>query len=79
MYMFESFLATKKPEAIASYDSIIIPFDKYVWSFTFGCIIVQFLLLVVMQYLYSHVTGTKFRKDFIYEGKYVAWNTISNS
>ena len=72
MYMLETFLATRKPKEIASYDSIIIPFDKYVWSFTFGCILVQFLLLVVMQYLYSHVTGTKHTNDFIYEGRYVA-------
>ena len=70
MYMFEQFLATKKPKEITSYDSIIIPFDKYIWLFTFGCICAQFLLLVAMQYLYSHVTGTIIPNDFIYEGRH---------
>ena len=69
MYMFEQFLATRKPKEITSYDRIIIPFDKYIWLFTFGCICAQFLLLVAMQYLYSHVTGTIIPNDFIYEGK----------
>ena len=70
MYMKEQFLGTKKPNEIASYDSIIIPFDQYVWSFTFCCIGAQFLLLVLMQRLYSHVTGTIIPKDSIYEGIY---------
>ena len=68
MYMFEDVLASKKPTEITSYDTIIIPFDKYVWSFLFGCICAQFLLLVIMQHLYSNVTGTSYLNDFIYEG-----------
>ena len=63
------FIASQKPKAISSYDSIIIPFDKYVWFFTFVCICAQLLLLVIMQHLYSHVTGMKYKNDFIYEGK----------
>ena len=68
MDMFEYVMASKKPEEIASYDTIIIPFDKYVWSFIFGCMCAQFLLLVIMQHLYSNVTGTSNPTDFIYEG-----------
>ena len=68
MNMFEYVMGSKKPEEIASYDTIIIPFDKYVWSFIFGCMCAQFLLLVIMQHLYSNVTGTSNPTDFIYEG-----------
>ena len=65
----EDFLCSKKPEEITTYDTIIIPFDKYVWFFMLGCILMQFLLLVGMQYLYSNATKTSSPKDFIYEGK----------
>ena len=62
------FITSQKPKAITTYDTITIPFDKYIWSLTFGCIFAQFLLLVVMQQLYSHMTGTKNKNDYIYEG-----------
>ena len=62
------FIATQKPNEIASFDSIVIPFDKYVWLFTFVCICAQFLLLVIMQNVYSHVTGIKNPNDYVYEG-----------
>ena len=62
------FITSQKPKAITTYDTITIPFDKYVWSFTFGCIFAQFILLVIMQQLYSHVTGKKNKNDYIYEG-----------
>ena len=68
MYIFELFFASKKPGELATFDSIVIPFDKYVWAFMFGCICAQFLLLVLMQQLYSIVADTRNSIDFIYEG-----------
>ena len=68
MYTDEIFLASRKPKETTSYDTIIIPYDKYVWYFIFGCICAQFLFLVIMQHLYSNVTGTRNPNDFIYEG-----------
>ena len=68
MYLFETVLASQKPKEISSYDTIIIPFDKYVWSFMLFSICSQFLLLVIMQHLYSDVTGIRNPKDFLYEG-----------
>ena len=69
MSTFFDFLCSKKPEEITTYDTIIIPFDKYVWLFMLGCICAQFLLLVGMQYLYSNATKTSSPEDFIFEGK----------
>ena len=64
------FIASQKPKEIMTYDTITIPFDKYVWSFTFCCIFAQFVLLVIMQLLYSHVTGTQNKRDYVYEGNF---------
>ena len=77
MYMSERFIASKKPTEVMSYDTIIIPYDKYVWLCTCGCICTQFLLLIAMQYLYSHVTETRNPNDFIYEGTY--YRNLQNS
>ena len=68
MYRIETILTSQKPKEITSYDTIIIPFDKYVWFFMLGCIITQFLLLVLMQNLWSNVTGTRKPHDFLFEG-----------
>ena len=68
MYMHQNLLASQKPKEIASYDTIVIPFEKNMWFATFGCIIAQFLLLVVMQLLWSHVSGTSNPEDFMFEG-----------
>ena len=68
MYTYEFYFGSKKPDQITTYDTIIIPFDKYVWTFMFVCICTQFLLLVLMQQLYNNVTGTQNPDNFIYEG-----------
>ena len=68
MYAYEIILASQKPKEITSYDTIVIPFDNYIWCFTFCCIIIQFLLLVMMQNLWSYVTGTIKPDDYIFEG-----------
>ena len=68
MYKGGTIMASQRPKEITSYDTIVIPFDKYVWLFMFGCIITQFLLLVMMQELWSSVTGTSKPHDFIFEG-----------
>ena len=68
MYTVEFYLNSKKPRATTTYDTIIIPFDKYVWTFMMVCIFTQFLLLVLMQRLYNNATGTEYLNNFIYEG-----------
>ena len=68
MYAQENILASQRPTEIASYDMIVLPFDKYIWFITFSCIFVQFLLLVAMQNLWSYVIGASNPDDYIFEG-----------
>ena len=68
MYRSAELLLSQKPKEVISYDTIVIPFDKYLWFFMLGCMCAQFLVLVKMQQLYSSVTGKAFLKNFIYEG-----------
>ena len=68
MYEHEYFLASRKPQQIASYDTIVHPFDIYVWGFTFTTIIAQFILLLITQNLWSYATGKPNPQDYIFQG-----------
>ena len=76
MYRSAELLLSQKPKEVISYDTIVIPFDKYLWFFMLGCMCAQFLVLVKMQQLYSRVTGKAIPKDLIYEG--ILYNGLQN-
>ena len=77
MYTIEFYLNSQKPRSTTTYDTIVIPFDKYVWTFMIVCICTQFLLLVLMQQLYNNATGTENQDNlqYLYEGN--IWNNIT--
>ena len=68
MYDQPSLMLTGKLREISSYDTISYPFDIYTWGFTYGLIAVQFVLLLVIQNIWSSATGKSNPKDYIYEG-----------
>ena len=69
-YMYEQpyVLVTAKPREISSYNTISYPFDIYTWVFTYSLIITQFVLLLVMQNLWSNALGKNNPQDYIYQG-----------
>ena len=68
MYEQRILLMTKKPDEIAAFDTIVYPFDFYIWGFTFSCILVKFILLLVIQNVWHKVTETSNPIDYVYEG-----------
>ena len=68
MYEHAFFLVSRKPQQIASYDTIVHAFDLYVWGSTFIIIFAQFILLLVTQNLWSYATGNPNPSDYIFEG-----------
>ena len=58
----------KKPEQIASYETIVHPFDGYVWLFTIISMMAQFLALYFMQNIWSLISGRNNPRDYIFEG-----------
>ena len=68
MYHRSFHLISAKPKQIHVYDTIINPFDNYIWCFTFVCIGLQFALLCIMQHLWSQISGEIRITDYIYEG-----------
>ena len=70
MYQISVILISALPTPIVTYDSIVYPFNQEVWSFTYACIIAQFLLLQAMQYIYCKVSGTPNHIEYLYGGAY---------
>ena len=68
MYEHRYVLASGQPRVIVSYSTILDPFDIYVWGFTASMIIAEFVLLLVMQNLWSVVSEKLNPRDYIYQG-----------
>ena len=69
-YMYESpfFMFSRKAREIVSYDTIIYPFDNYVWACTWCMIISQFILLLFIQNMWSIASGKPNPQDYIFQG-----------
>ena len=70
MFMYEYIMHGKKPGEIASYDTIVYPFDGYVWLFTILSMTAQFLALCGLQNFWSKISGLSNSRDYIFEGIY---------
>ena len=68
MYVHQGVMLSGKPREIISYDTVVYPFDMYVWVFTFSMIIAQFGLLIIMQNLWSNLSGKANPWDYIFQG-----------
>ena len=68
MYMYEYIMRSKRPDQVATYDTIIYPFDAHIWILIALSIMAQFLTLFVMQNVWSITLGTKKPNDYIFEG-----------
>ena len=69
MYQGHEFITgSKKPGEIASYDTIIYPFDTHIWIFTITCMVLEFVNLIIIQNIWSVVSGHANPKDYLFEG-----------
>ena len=68
MYLHEYPLRQRKPIQIASFETLTNPFDSYVWAFCIGCTITIFVVLVVMQKLWSRASGKASPSGYMFQG-----------
>ena len=68
MYMHEFVMQSKKPHEIASFDTIIYPFDSFIWIFSLGSMLAVFAMLLVMQNSWNKASGTLNNDDHVFEG-----------
>ena len=58
-----------KPKEIASFDTLMYPFDNYTWAFVFGAIVGEFIILIIMQLVWSGLVRKSTPRDFVYQGE----------
>ena len=71
MYMQEFPLRQRKPIQIASFETLTNPFDGYVWAFSIGSTMTIFVVLVVMQNLWSQVSGKANQSGYMFQGEMI--------
>ena len=68
MSVYDYIISQKKPEEIASYDTLIHPFDKYVWAFTFASTIGVMVTLILMKKFWNIKQGHSSYENDYYKG-----------
>ena len=68
MYEQGASVIVRRPREIISYDTIFYPLDFLVWVSLFSGIVAQFILLIIMQNLWSIASGKPKPQDYIFEG-----------
>ena len=66
--MYEFPFASKIPEEVTSFVTLIRPFDNYTWIMAIVSSIITYFMLVLMQKLWSYQSGEPFENDFLYQG-----------
>ena len=68
MHMYEYIMKSKKPHEIATYDTIVYPYDAYIWIFIIVTMLAQFLALHILQRTWSFLSGQPNPRHYIFEG-----------
>ena len=68
MYMHEFVMQSKKPYEIASFDTIIYPFDSFIWVFSLSSMLAVLFMLLLIQKSWLEVSGLQYNVNHIYEG-----------
>ena len=69
MSVYEWPIQNVKPKKIASFGTLIYPVDTYTWALVFGAMAAEFIILIIMQLVWSNVAAKSTPKDFIYQGE----------
>jgi hypothetical protein len=68
MFLYEYVVATAKAKEIASYDTLLYPFDIYIWSFIVTMTILEIAILLAIEHFWKATTGINSSRSFIFEG-----------
>ena len=68
MHMYEYIMKSKKPNEIATYDTIVYPYDSYIWIFIIVTMLAQFLALHILQRTWSFLSRQPNPTHYIFEG-----------
>ena len=68
MYFYEFVFYSRRPLEISSFRALGYPLDFFTWIFSLVCTIVMFLILIIMQKLWSHESGESYLPEYLFQG-----------
>ena len=68
MYFYDFVIGSRKPLEISSFMALVYPLDFYAWILFLLCSIVMFLILIIMQKLWSSASGETYSLNYLFEG-----------
>ena len=68
MYFYEFIAHGRKPPEISSFKALVYPLDFFTWILSLLGTIVVFLILIIMQKLWSHASGEPYLPEYLYQG-----------
>ena len=68
MYYYEFGIESQRPNQIVSFDTILFPFDNYIWAFSLFLTTVTFILLVIFQFAWSMASGEENPREWLFQG-----------
>lgn len=69
MSVYEWPIENIKPNEIAFFGTLTYPLDSYTWYLIVAAMSAEFMILIIMQVLWSNAVGASKPKDFIYQGE----------
>ena len=69
MSVYEWPIQNVKPKEIASFGTLVYPVDTYTWALVFGAVAAEFIILIILQLVWSNVAENPTPKDFVYQGE----------
>jgi hypothetical protein len=68
MFAYEFIIESAMPKEVASYWTLIYPFDNYIWSFAICLTVLEIIILMIMELIWFDATGLHSTKYYVYEG-----------
>ena len=68
MYFYEFGLVGRKPLEFSSILALVYPFDISTWILSLLGTIMMFLILFIMQKLWSHASGETYFPEYLFQG-----------
>jgi hypothetical protein len=71
MFAYEFLVSTPKEGEMASFDTLLYPFDIYIWSFIMTLILLQISLMLMVEHLWLKTTNVHSSQIYIFESMFL--------
>ena len=73
MFVYELSMTSQRPGEVASYDTLIYPFDYHIWVFIIVVTLAVFTVLLTMQKLWNNIYDGALTLDHIFKGHFITF------